>query len=189
MNPINLNAFIHHTVSPATISTLKAQCFDLFTGELARISGRTVNVVLHQNVSSMTDFNYKNPAFNSVETLMYRWISAVESYALQHEEPLIGTDRYILVIEDEPYPGYKGISAYGDNSIIASINPKFVIAHEVGHTFWAEHELADTIVDPLNPDFRCTTFMAEGRTEEDCLLTRYSLANEAKIKSFLNEHP
>ena len=187
MNPINLNAFIHNSVSDATYQNLKTFNFDHFVQELGNISGRRINVNLYEYVPGVTDFDYKSP---DTATKVNEWNTVANQFAKDIGVTPYQTDRNILVIDGFITGSVAGAAQSGvnaGNSVIASTVDATTIAHEVGHTFNAKHTGVMQTPDPANRGNVLSSYMATGDEVGSGSLLRFSTINRDRIKSFLGK--
>ena len=186
MRPINLYAFIHDSVSSATIQNLKNVHFDHFTRELFDISERTVNVDIRRHIPGVTDYDYKG---NDVNASVNEWNRLASQYAYDVGITSFQTDRYLLIIEGFVHGSVVGIAQWGGrtgNSLIASTLDDSTIAHEVGHTFGARHTGVMQSPDPAHRGQVCSSYMATTDDVGTCSLYRYSTINRDRIQDFLD---
>lgn len=187
MNPINLNLFIHDTVSDTTNQNLQPRQLDHFVQELSNVSGRQVNVNFHEYVPGVTDFDYKG---TDPGAKVNAWNTAANQHNRQIGIPDYQTDRNVLVIDGYMTGSVAGAAPSGanpGNSVIASTVDDTTLAHEVGHTFGAKHSGILQSPDPTRPGSVCSSYMATGDDVGTCNLLRYSTINQERIQGFLSK--
>ncbi|SDV09115.1 M12 family metallo-peptidase [Pseudomonas mucidolens] len=185
MRPINLNTFIHDSVSDTNYQHLKTRQLDHFVEELANVSGRQVNICFHEYVPGVTNFDYQGP---NAGAKVNEWNGVANQYAEKIGITPTQTDRNVLVIDGFITGQVAGVAQTAGktgNSLIASTIDATTLAHEVGHTFNAKHTGVMQVPDPDNPGHFRSSYMATGKDVGTGNLLRYSTINRERIQDFL----
>ena len=198
MRPINIYTFVHDTVLQKNDRHLKYLFFDIFTPQLSKMTGRSVNVVFLRNIPDITNFDYLSFSDNrlDIEPVIEALSTAIKAvfaaYMAEHRRAGKPADLYLILIDGLLMPslGVEGLAIPEANIAIATTLGRTVVAHEIGHCLGATHEDVALYREPeRNDPSHCATFMATGREEGACSIFSFSSENYANIKQHLKKAP
>lgn len=190
MQPINFYTFVHDTVAEKNDAQLEYLFFNIFTPEIASLTGRRVNVIFTRDTPGITDFNYRSYEKNYrtidsfAEAITADIKTAVTAYMTEHQRTAKKNDVYIFLIDGHLMPSMlvEGLAIPEANIAFATTFGRTVVAHEVGHLFGATHDDVALYRDTEhNNPYHCATFMATDRPDGVCAIFGYSGETRAII--------
>ncbi|HVI56852.1 MAG TPA: hypothetical protein VM621_17565 [Luteibacter sp.] len=138
---------------------------------------RRLWVIYSQQVEGLTDMPYGH------EASLRDWTRVVENYARREKLTRIRDKfeyKFMLVTNDEVAPGVSGLSWYGGDEAMASLQGRYtIVAHEFGHTLKASHDDAEVRWSSWWP---CETNMKSVTSALRANCYRYSAANERRMR-------
>ena len=143
-HPLTLTTFIHEDLKDYNTDTLYQDHFDWILEEIARISGRTFDIVFvpPSDAPVIGAYEYKKEdEGESLQGLFYQIGSYKRQMRANHNRMYDdNTDKFLLLTRDDINNRVLGIANLPGQLAIASITTKTTVAHEIGHMFNANHE-------------------------------------------------
>lgn len=177
--PIRLHVFYHDDVSASTRRIVPRNYLKDCVTEIGKVTGRAFVISYLHSIPGVTDFNYKGAA----QTVLNEWIHCIDAYKAQNGLPDGKTHRYLLVTNQPLSEIVNGVAYHGEGELIASLASYQTIAHELGHSFNANHHDAELQTNAWGAT--CETYVYPNRDPARANCYSYSLQNRENIARFL----
>jgi hypothetical protein len=179
--PLQIRLFLHDDVRASRIRAIHSDYVAWWLRDMeANIlpAHAPINVVYLQAIPGISDQPYGTSAS------MTSWLKAAEAYAASRGLRRTWKDKYLLLTNGLPAKGLLGQAVPAAGAAMATVSgPYSVIAHELGHLFGAEHDLAEW---RLSGWWACRTNMYFNETSLLANCYEYSKANIANIQRHAN---
>lgn len=177
---IVINVYTHDDLAKISDAQLNHDYFQHWIDEMRQITEHPVEVVFRRNIPGITDIAYSDKS--AAQTLEeFTDIVGRRSEAKPHS--LL---KKFLLLTNDPYEKFgfshlAGLAYVRQYSAIASISHYQVPAHELGHTFSADHESAEVLFNP----WVCETYTFAPRIPIRSNCYRYSDKNRQNIADYI----
>jgi hypothetical protein len=189
INPLRIFAIFHDDIPESKRGDIYTNYIEPFTLEFESITGRKVSVIFDENIPPFSSFNYKNA---DPQTAIRQWKDLAWKYRKKrhdnNEFRFSDNDRVVLITNDILSGSllFGGIAGIADRqtgwAVIASLETRQVIGHELGHTFNADHEQGEVL---YRDGWWCETFMFPPLAlRSSCLV--FSDGNRKRIKDYVD---
>jgi hypothetical protein len=188
-SPITIFAIFHDEVPYDKRQTAYTENIFPFIKDFEGFTGRQVNIVFDRNAPPYSNFNYKS---DDLQKLMRQWNDLSTDYLAKRRTEgfsIAPLDRVLLitngVINGSPLTvATAGVALQPGRAAIASLIQVQNIAHELGHTFNANHEAGEVLYNgwwcetfmfpPLPLRYSCFRFSEENKTRINYYLKAYN---------------